>query len=189
MTPEEKNDQGGAAPDDRPRAGCVSRAKLSKRSPSGRVSGRASATCFSRSSCRRSATDIDADPGARPDGREGESVGHRDLDDGQILAYPPGHLAVFHVGRKIVEAVKPMQATTIDVGDYNAPKSDEAGRRRRRRRRQKHRRGEQGQAARKDKGSRSLLRSRRRLKSRKLPEPPAINVQKDIQLPDNPTCR
>ncbi len=78
----------------------------------------------------------------------------------------------------------PMQATSIDVGEYNAPKSDiKAG-------------GGGGG------GDRSIIEANKgklpekmkdpvtppqpqTLEKPKLPEPPAIDVQKDIQLPNN----
>ncbi len=55
-----------------------------------------------------------------------------------------------HFVHKIVSS--PMQAINIDVGEYNAPKVNEAGRRRWRRRRPKPHRSEQRQAAGKSEG-------------------------------------
>jgi TonB family protein len=94
-------------------------------------------------------------------------------------------IILFFVGRKVIETVKPsLLATNIDVGDYNAPKSaTKAG-------------GGGGG------GDRSLIEANKgKLPQKspdpitppqpqiidhpKLPEPAAINVQKDIQLPDN----
>ena len=95
-------------------------------------------------------------------------------------------LVLFFVGRKIVEAVKPdLMATNIDVGDYNAPKSEKIA-------------GGGGGG-----GDRSIVEANKGKLPEKikdpitppqpqtiekplLPEPAAINVQKDIQLPDNP---
>jgi len=96
-------------------------------------------------------------------------------------------LVLFFVGRKIVETVKPsLLATNIDVGDYNAPKdANKAG-------------GGGGG------GDRSMIEANKGklpqkapdpitppqpsvIERPKLPEPPAINVQANIQLPDNPT--
>ncbi len=96
-------------------------------------------------------------------------------------------LVLFLVGRKIVETVKPsLLATNIDVGDYNAPKdANKAG-------------GGGGG------GDRSMVDANKGklpqkspdpitppqppiIEHPKLPEPPAINVQANIQLPDNPT--
>jgi TonB family protein len=94
-------------------------------------------------------------------------------------------LLLFFVGKKVIETVKPsFLATNIDVGDYNAPKSDTKA-------------GGGGGG-----GDRSVIEANKgRLPEKspdpltpvqpqtiehpKLPEPPAINVQKDIQLPDN----
>jgi TonB family protein len=87
-----------------------------------------------------------------------------------------------HVVRNIVN--QPVQATNIDVGDYNAPKSDTKA-------------GGGGGG-----GDRSLIDANKGKLPEKikdpitppqpqtiekplLPEPAAINVQKDIQLPDN----
>jgi periplasmic protein TonB len=94
-------------------------------------------------------------------------------------------VVLFFVGRQIVKAVKPsLFATNIDVSDYNAPKaSTKAG-------------GGGGG------GDRSIVEANKgklpekindpitppqpqTLDHPKLPEPAAINVQKDIQLPDN----
>lgn len=96
-------------------------------------------------------------------------------------------LVLFLVGRKIVETVKPsLLATNIDVGEYNAPKdANKAG-------------GGGGG------GDRSMVDANKGklpqkspdpitppqppiIEHPKLPEPPAINVQANIQLPDNPT--
>jgi TonB family protein len=92
---------------------------------------------------------------------------------------------LFFLGKKVIEAAKPqLTDTSIDVGDWTAPKSTvKAG-------------GGGGG------GDRSPIEANKgklpeRLKNPitppqpqlidnpKLPEPPAINVQKDIQLPDN----
>ena len=94
-------------------------------------------------------------------------------------------VVLFFVGRKIVETVKPsLLATNIDVSDYNAPKdTTKAG-------------GGGGG------GDRSLIDANKGklpklekdpivppqppvIEHPKLPEPPAINVQTNIQLPDN----
>jgi periplasmic protein TonB len=94
-------------------------------------------------------------------------------------------VVLFLVGRKIVEAVKPsLMATNIDVGDYKAPKdTTKAG-------------GGGGG------GDRSLIDANKgklpklekdpitppqpqTIEHPKLPEEAAINVQKEIQLPDN----
>jgi TonB family protein len=93
---------------------------------------------------------------------------------------------LFFVGRKIVEAVKPsLLATNIDISDYNAPKATTKA-------------GGGGGG-----GDRSLVEANQgklpikmkdpitppqpqTLDHPKLPEPAAINVQPDIQLPDNP---
>ena len=94
-------------------------------------------------------------------------------------------IVLFFVGRKIVEAVKPsLLATNIDVSDYKAPKdTNKAG-------------GGGGG------GDRSLIDANKGklpklekdpivppqppvIEHPKLPEPPAINVQSNIQLPDN----
>jgi periplasmic protein TonB len=95
-------------------------------------------------------------------------------------------IVLFFVGKKIVETVKPnLIATNIDVGEYNAPKSDKMA-------------GGGGGG-----GDRSIVEANKgklpekakdpltpvqpqTFEKPKLPEPPAINVQKDIQLPDNP---
>jgi len=96
-------------------------------------------------------------------------------------------LVLFFVGRKIVETVKPsLLATNIDVGDYNAPRDpNKAG-------------GGGGG------GDRSMIDANKgklpkiekdpitppqpqTIEQPKLPAPPAINVQANIQLPDNPT--
>ncbi len=95
-------------------------------------------------------------------------------------------VVLFFVGRKIVEAVRPsLLATNIDVGDYNAPKDlTKAG-------------GGGGG------GDRSIIDANKgklpkiekdpvtppqpqTIEHPKLPEPAAIDVQKDIRLPDNP---
>ncbi|MGD0741395.1 MAG: energy transducer TonB [Terracidiphilus sp.] len=94
-------------------------------------------------------------------------------------------IILFVVGKKVVEAIKPsLLDTNIDISDYNAPKNPvKAG-------------GGGGG------GDRSIIEANKgKLPTRspdpttpptpvtiehpKLPEPPAINVQKDIQLPDN----
>jgi periplasmic protein TonB len=94
-------------------------------------------------------------------------------------------IVLFFVGKKIVENIKPnLLATNIDVGDYNAPKAQQ-------------RAGGGGGG-----GDRSIVEANKgklpkiekdpvtppqpqTLDHPKLPEPAAINVQKDIQLPDN----
>ncbi len=94
-------------------------------------------------------------------------------------------IILFFVGRKVIEAVKPsLLDTDITIGDYNAPKNPvKAG-------------GGGGG------GDRSMVEANKgklpekikdpvapptpvTIEHPKLPEPPAINVQKDIQLPDN----
>ena len=93
---------------------------------------------------------------------------------------------LFFVGRKIVEAVKPnLQAINIDVGDYDAPQA-------------KNQIGGGGGG-----GDRSIIDANKgklpkimkdpvtppqpqTIEHPKLPEPAAIDVQKDIRLPDNP---
>ena len=95
-------------------------------------------------------------------------------------------IVLFFVGRQIVETVKPtLFATNIDVSDYNAPKSaTKAG-------------GGGGGGDRSivdpNKGKLPKLEKDpvtppqpQTFEHPKLPEPAAINVQKDIQLPDNP---
>jgi periplasmic protein TonB len=95
-------------------------------------------------------------------------------------------LVLFFVGKKIVETVKPsLLATNIDVGDYNAPKDT-------------NKNGGGGGG-----GDRSIIEANKgKLPQKapdpitppqpqvidhpKLPEPPAINVQANLQLPDNP---
>jgi TonB family protein len=95
-------------------------------------------------------------------------------------------LLLFFVGKKVIETVKPsLLATSIDVGDFNAPKAPKLN-------------GGGGGG-----GDRSLIEANQgKLPQRtdqpltpptpvtidhpKLAEPAAINVQKDIQLPDNP---
>ncbi|MGB7264441.1 MAG: energy transducer TonB [Terracidiphilus sp.] len=94
-------------------------------------------------------------------------------------------IVLFFVGKKIVEAVKPNLVANIDVGEYNAPKSDKMA-------------GGGGGG-----GDRSIVEANKGKLPEKikdpitppqpqtiikplLPEPAAINVQKDIQLPDNP---
>ena len=95
-------------------------------------------------------------------------------------------IALFFVGRKIVETVKPsLLATNIDVGDYNALKAQKLA-------------GGGGGG-----GDRSIIEANKgklpeRIKDPitppqpqtiehpLLPEPAAINVQKNIQLPNNP---
>ena len=92
---------------------------------------------------------------------------------------------LFFVGRKIVEAVKPsLTAVNIDVGDYKAGMTKKIG-------------GGGGG------GDRSMIQANKgklpkieknpitppqpqTIEHPKLPEPAAINVQKNIQLPDNP---
>jgi protein TonB len=94
-------------------------------------------------------------------------------------------VVLFFVGRQIVKAVKPsLLATNIDISDYNAPKADT-------------RAGGGGGG-----GDRSIVEANKgklpekikdpitppqpqTIEHPKLPEPAAINVQKDIQLPDN----
>jgi len=94
-------------------------------------------------------------------------------------------IVLFLVGRKLVEAVKPnLLATNIDVGDYNAPKAENKA-------------GGGGGG-----GDRSIVEANKGklpkieqtpitppqpqvIEHPKLPEPAAINVQKDIQLPNN----
>jgi protein TonB len=96
-------------------------------------------------------------------------------------------IVLFFVGRKIVEAVKPgLLATNIDVSDYNAPKDT-------------NRAGGGGGG-----GDRSIIDANKgklpkiekdpitpptpiTLEHPKLPEPAAINIQTNIQLPDNPS--
>jgi periplasmic protein TonB len=94
-------------------------------------------------------------------------------------------IILFVVGKKVIEAVKPsLLDTNIDISDYNAPKNPvKAG-------------GGGGG------GDRSIIEANKgklptkspdpttpptpvTIEHPKLPEPPAINVQKDIQLPDN----
>ena len=95
-------------------------------------------------------------------------------------------LVLFFVGKKIVETVKPaFDMTNIDVGEYNAPKADKLA-------------GGGGGG-----GDRSIVEANKgklpekvpdpvtppqpqTLEKPLLPEPAAINVQKNIQLPDNP---
>jgi TonB family protein len=95
-------------------------------------------------------------------------------------------IILFFVGRKIVEVVKPsLLAVNIDVGDYNAPKA-------------KNQIGGGGGG-----GDRSIIEANKgklpkimkdpvtppqpqTIEHPKLPEPAAIDVQKDIRLPDNP---
>ena len=95
-------------------------------------------------------------------------------------------LLAIWLGIRVVHNIvsPPVQATNIDVGAYNAPKSDIAA-------------GGGGGG-----GDRSIVEANKgklpdrikdpitpvqpqTLDKPKLPEPPAINVQKDIQLPDN----
>ncbi len=93
---------------------------------------------------------------------------------------------LFFVGRKIVEAVRPnLLATNIDVGEYDAAKAMKKA-------------GGGGGG-----GDRSIIDPNKgklpkieknpitppqpqTIENPKLPEPPAIDVQKDIRLPDNP---
>jgi periplasmic protein TonB len=95
-------------------------------------------------------------------------------------------IVLFFVGKKIVDTVKPgLLATNIDVGEYNAPKDTQ-------------RMGGGGGG-----GDRSMIEANKgklpklekdpitppqpqTLEHPKLPEPAAINVQTNIQLPDNP---
>ena len=95
-------------------------------------------------------------------------------------------IILFFVGKKIVDTVKPnLLATNIDVSDYNAPKD-------------MNRAGGGGGG-----GDRSMIDANKgklpeikkdpitppqpqTIDHPKLPEPAAINVQTDIQLPDNP---
>jgi len=95
-------------------------------------------------------------------------------------------LVLFFVGRKIVEAVKPgLLATNIDVSAWKGPQKDKMA-------------GGGGGG-----GDRSMIEANKgKLPQRtkdpitpvqpqviehpKLPEPPAINVQANLQLPDNP---
>jgi len=95
-------------------------------------------------------------------------------------------LILFFVGRKIVETVRPsLLSTNIDVGEYNAPKDPTKA-------------GGGGGG-----GDRSLVDANKGklpkidkdpitppqppiIEHPKLPEPPAINVQANLQLPDNP---
>jgi periplasmic protein TonB len=95
-------------------------------------------------------------------------------------------IVLFFLGKKIVETVKPnLLATNIDVGDYNAPKD-------------MNRAGGGGGG-----GDRSMIDANKGklpkiekdpitppqpqvIDHPKLPEPAAINVQTNIQLPDNP---
>ena len=91
---------------------------------------------------------------------------------------------LFFVGKKVIETVKPQLMANIDVSDYNAPES-------------KTKAGGGGGG-----GDRSMIEANKgklpekspdpitppqpqTIEHPKLPEPPAINVQKDIQLPDN----
>ena len=94
-------------------------------------------------------------------------------------------LLLFFVGKKVIEAVKPqLLGTNIDISDYNAPKSTiKAG-------------GGGGG------GDRSMIEANKGklpqkspdpilapqaqvIDKPKLPEPPTINVQKELLLPDN----
>jgi TonB family protein len=95
-------------------------------------------------------------------------------------------LLLFFVGKKVIETVKPnLMATNIDVGDYNAPKADKLN-------------GGGGGG-----GDRSPIEANKgklpvkadqpltpptpiTIDHPKLAEPAAINVQQNIQLPDNP---
>jgi TonB family protein len=96
-------------------------------------------------------------------------------------------LALFFVGRKVIETVKPsLLMTDIDVGAYKAPQDiNKAG-------------GGGGG------GDRSIIEASKgklplrektpivppqvqTVENPKIPMPPAIDVQKNIQLPDNPT--
>lgn len=94
-------------------------------------------------------------------------------------------IILFFVGKKVIETVKPqLMATNIDVGDYVAPKAKiQAG-------------GGGGGGDRSPiEANKGKLPERAKvpitppqpelIEHPKLPEPPAINVQKDIQLPDN----
>src|SRR5580704_9330130 len=93
-------------------------------------------------------------------------------------------IILFYVGREVIKAVKPsLLSSNIDISDYNAPKSDT-------------RAGGGGGG-----GDRSVVEANKgKLPERvkdpitpptpvtiehpKLPEPPAINVQTEIQLPN-----
>jgi TonB family protein len=93
-------------------------------------------------------------------------------------------ILLFFVGRKIVEAVPSLLATNIDVGDYDAPKANNKA-------------GGGGGG-----GDRSIIDPNKgklpqiekdpitppqpAVEHPLLPEPAAIDVQKDIRLPDNP---
>jgi protein TonB len=94
-------------------------------------------------------------------------------------------IALFFVGKKVIEAVKPSLLANIDVGMYKAPRDT-------------HMAGGGGGG-----GDRSMIQaSQGKLPLREkmpivppqvqtvanpqIPAPPAINVQKNIQLPDNP---
>ncbi|MGD0480107.1 MAG: energy transducer TonB [Terracidiphilus sp.] len=94
-------------------------------------------------------------------------------------------IILFYVGKKVIEAVKPsLLSTNVDITDYNAPKSDTKA-------------GGGGGG-----GDRSMIEANKgKLPQKspdpitpptpvtvdhpKLPELSTINVQKDIQLPDN----
>jgi TonB family protein len=108
------------------------------------------------------------------------AIGISSVINGLILC-----VILFFVGREVIKAVKPsLLDTNIDIGDYNAPKSDTKA-------------GGGGGG-----GDRSMIEANKgklpekvpdpitpptpvAIEHPKLPEPAAINVQKDIQLPDN----
>jgi len=95
-------------------------------------------------------------------------------------------IILFFVGKKVIETVKPsLLGTNVDISDYNAPKSDTKA-------------GGGGGG-----GDRSMIEANKgklpqkapdtltpptpvTIEHPKLPEISTINVQKDIQLPDNP---
>jgi len=95
-------------------------------------------------------------------------------------------IILFFVGKKVIETVKPsLLGTNVDITDYNAPKSDTKA-------------GGGGGG-----GDRSMIEANKgklpqkapdtltpptpvTIEHPKLPELSTINVQKDIQLPDNP---
>jgi periplasmic protein TonB len=94
-------------------------------------------------------------------------------------------IILFYVGREVIKAVKPsLLGINVDISNYNAPKSDTKA-------------GGGGGG-----GDRSVIEANKgklpqkapdtltpptpvTIDHPKLPEPPTINVQKDIQLPDN----
>jgi TonB family protein len=95
-------------------------------------------------------------------------------------------IILFYVGREVIKVVKPsLLGTNVDISDYNAPKSDTKA-------------GGGGGG-----GDRSMIEANKgklpqkapdtltpptpvTIEHPKLPELSTINVQKDIQLPDNP---